>query len=578
MKAVISAAAFAGWAFAAAAGMEHYAVEALNSVRYLPDTLPAGGVKGGEVRFLAAKGEYESASFVLASDRDVTGATLAWGDLAAKDGAVIPSSALDVKIVKCWWQQGTAWGGFHADMLRRVLTPELLLHDETLVRVDDASKDNYVRCHYQDGSQGYYWLTYLPMDCRMNGGYYGFRNRWVRDAETLQPFELENGRFKQFWLTLRVPEDAKPGLYHGRATAMAAGVAHAVPLTVRVLPFALPKPGVFRDPDREFIVSMYMGNEASVLDPKVAANCARHNLLNPFLGDDLGDDDVKRLYANIEKFGLNTQFLFAHLPAVFHTMSDPAVPSDADWARYENSLRRLSNGAARVKARFGEQATPFAYGHDEGNAATVRAERAVWRNVHALGARTIVATKLRKFILFTLDAACIPSQPSESRKQWVDTLHESNPDMLVAWYADPHAGPENPDLARRQYGWQSWRNNYDMVCQYAMFRRGWAEFNRPYENDLRSLSMTYLGDGELLDTLQWEGFREGIDDIRYATLLKKLAGEARQSQEVTVQYAGRAALTWLAQVPWEQSSLKVLRLETIEKIFSLMKLLGKETL
>lgn len=578
MKAAISAMTIIGWALAAVAGVEHYAVEAMNSVRYLPDTPPEGGVKGGEVRFLAAKGEYESASFVLSSDRDVAAATLVWGDLTEKGGARIPASALDVKVVKCWWQQGTAWGGFHADMLRRILTPELLLHDETLVRVDEASKDNYVRCRYQDGSQGYYWLTYLPMDCRMNSGYYGFRNSWVRDAETLQPFSLENGRFKQFWLTLGVPKDAKPGIYRGQATVAADGVAHGVPLTVRILPFALPKPGVFRDPNREFIVSMYMGDEATVLDPKVAENCVRHNLLNPFLGDGLGEEDIKKLYSVIEKFGLNTQFLFAHLPAVFHTMSDPAVPSDADWTRYVNCLRQLSNGVAHVKARFGEQATPFAYGYDEGDAATVLAERAVWRNAHALGARTIVATKMRKFILFGLDAACIPGQPSESRKQWVDTFHASNPDMLIAWYADPHAGPENPDLARRQYGWQSWRNNYDMVCQYTLFRRGWAEFNRPYENDLRSLSMAYAGDGELLDTLQWEGFREGIDDIRYATLLKQLAGEARQSKDVNVQYAGRAALTWLAQVPWEQSSLKALRLETIGKILSLMRLLGKEAL
>ena len=560
------------------ASLSWWAVEPMSPKMRLPDAEPADGVKEGEVQVLAAKGEYESGSVVLRSDADLKAVTLAWGDLTGPGGAKIPASALDAKVVVCWYQQGTAWYGFHADMTRRVLTPELLVHDEKLVKVDHQTRDNYVRTDHADGTTDWYWTTYLPLDCDLQGGYYAFLSQWVHDAETLQPFDLEAGKCKQLWITVAVPKDAKPGLYRGEVKVKSKSekgksvdVLASVPIAVRVLPFELPKPGTFRDADRRFWVSMYMGPDVRVSKgEKIAADLVRHNLTSPFLETCASDEQAKQLYDRMEKVGMDTEMLFSHLPGCYHTMSDPAVPEDADWDRYCNFRRQLSNAVARVRARFGEKAVPFAYGYDEAGAAKVRAERASWRNVHELGGRTIVATRMRNYILFGLDAACIPEQPAPMRKAWVDTLHESNPEMLVGWYSDPHSGPENPELARRQYGWACWRNNYDMVCQYVMFVRGWAEFNRPYENDLRSLTMAYAGDGQLIDTLQFEGFREAIDDIRYSTLLKKLAIKAAESKDVNVKYLGRAALSWQAQVPFETTSLTALRYETVDKILKLL--------
>ena len=561
---------------AAAPQIDFWAVEAISPKRRLPTAAPEDGVKGGELRVIAAQGEYEAASFVLSSNEDIADATLSLGDFVRVGGAKIPASEADVKIVKCWYQSGTAWHGFHSDMTRRILTPELLLHDETLVKVDDATGDDFVRCDYADGSRGYYWTTYLPVDCKYQGGYYGFRNAWVHDAETLQPFALEKNRFKQFWITLHVPENTPEGLYRGTATVNAGGAKTQIPVVVKVLPFALPEPAVFRDPNRKFYASMYVGEGGVDCGEKTAANLARHNLLNPFLGSPADDAKAKALYDRLEKYGFGTDMLFSHLPGSHYTMSAQPSETDASFDEFNNFLADLSNAVRRVRERYGEKAIPFSYGIDEGNAAKVRAQRAAWKAVQALGGRTIVATKMRDFILFNLDAANIPEVPSPMRREWNDKLHASNPDMLVGWYADPHSGPENPDMARRQYGWMTWRNNYDMVCQYTMFVRGWAEFNRPYENDLRSLSFAYAQDGDLIDTLQWEGFREAIDDIRYGTLLSRLADEARVSKDVDVMYAGRAAKTWLAQVPYQESSLKTLRLEMIGKITNLRVLLKKE--
>ena len=560
------------------ATLSWWVVEPMSPKMRLPDAEPADGVKGGEVQVLAAQGEYESGSFVLRSGADQKGVTLSWGDLTGPGGAKIPASAVDAKVVVCWYQQGTAWYGFHSDMTRRILTPELLVHDEKLVKVDHRTQDNYVRTDHADGTTDWYWTTYLPLDCDLQGGYYAFLAKWVHDAETLQPFDLEAGKCKQLWLTVGVPKGAKPGLYKG-SLGLKTGdgrqeVLGTIPLVVRVLPFELPKPATFRDVGREFRVSMYWGRELSIRNDRVASDCARHNLTNPFIPQAGDVESAKSLYDALERNGLDTSMLLSHLPGAYYTMSDPPAPDDDRWDEYCGFRRTLSNAVARVRARFGEKTIPFAYGFDEAGAAKVRAERAAWSDVHALGGRTIVSTHMRNFILYGLDAACIPEQPAPMRKAFADTLHESNPEMMIGWYADPHSGPENPDLTRRQYGWQSWRNNYDMVCQYVMFVRGWAEFNRPYENDLRSLTFAYAGDRQLIDTLQFEGFREAIDDIRYSTLLKRLATDAAKSKDVDTMYLGRAALTWQAQVPYETSSLKSLRYETIDKILKILEKKG----
>lgn len=50
------------------------------------------------------------------------------------------ASAVDIKIVKTWYQAGTACFDCLADSNRRELVPELLLNDETLVKVDEEKK------------------------------------------------------------------------------------------------------------------------------------------------------------------------------------------------------------------------------------------------------------------------------------------------------------------------------------------------------------------------------------------------------------------------------------------------------
>jgi hypothetical protein len=71
--------------------------------------------------------------------------------------------------------------------------------------------------------------------------------------------------------------------------------------------------------------------------------------------------------------------------------------------------------------------------------------------------------------------------------------------------------------------------------------------------------------------LQFEGKREGIDDIRYATLLRSLAKQAAASRDYKVANRGRIALQFLADVNSTADDLGTVRLGMIHHILDLQK-------
>ena len=73
----------------------------------------------------------------------------------------------------------------------------------------------------------------------------------------------------------------------------------------------------------------------------------------------------------------------------------------------------------------------------------------------------------------------------------------------------------------------------------------------------------------VIDTLAWEGFREGLDDIRYATLLQQLAHPLVKAPVVQARYAAKKALQLLADMNTDAFDLTTARLEMIRHIVAL---------
>ena len=195
---------------AVAQNMEYSVVPAMSSVKHLPDTEPTDGIKSGTVGIIAAKGEFESASFLLKSERAVKQVILTPTDLKNTAGDTIPASALDLKVLKVWYQAGTGWHSYFADVTGRTQVPELLLNDETLIKVDHATKDNYLRVINAQGRAEYGWISnYAEIDVPLD-----LWKDTVADAATFQPISLDAGMWKQIWVTLEAPKAAE-GLYKG---------------------------------------------------------------------------------------------------------------------------------------------------------------------------------------------------------------------------------------------------------------------------------------------------------------------------------------------------------------------------
>ena len=208
-----------------------WAVPAMSEEQRLPDTVPTDGEKGGTVRIVAAKGEYEPGSFVVRSDRDLGKVKLELGEFWREEGrgkrdegrVIFPKENIDLKVIKVWYQNKNGWFTYFADTGFK-LCPELLLNDEDLIRVDTEKEANYARLTEKDGRTHEFWLNPpRQMNRRFFGYYIGSQafqpmRENFRDAETLQPVTLAKGVSKQFFLTVHVTKDILAGTYRGKVS------------------------------------------------------------------------------------------------------------------------------------------------------------------------------------------------------------------------------------------------------------------------------------------------------------------------------------------------------------------------
>ena len=438
----------------------------------------------------ACRGEFESVPVTVLALTDVAGLTVTVSDLRGRAGTM-PASAVDVRVVKAWWQAGyEVW-----DLTHRRLVPELLLKDDALVRVDLDKQANYLR-----DQTGRYRLCSGATSDNLAGVL-------PRDAETLQPIDLRKGEQRTFWLTVRVPEQANAGPYRGAVAFSCAGRAKRLPLRVNVRAFDLA-------PSR-LIYSLYYrahltsGPPVCNSDDKTGeqyavevADMRDHGVLYP--ANYQGLDGLERA------LGIRTAL---GLPAGrFYTLGCNPGSTPEDLGRIAAWMDVLRPwGYSEV----------YFYGEDEAMGEALRAQKAAWKATQEAGARTFVAGYAGTFEAMggLLNCAVYFGRPTEQEAaKW----HGVGSTVLS--YANPQVGVEDPLVYRRNYGLALWRAGFDGAMDYAYqhaFHAVWNDFDDP---DYRDHVFAYPTANGVVGTLQWEGFREGVDDVRYiATLQAEVA-------------------------------------------------------
>ena len=466
------------------------------------------------------KGEYEPFSLLLQAKAQVNNIKVNWGSLSGSSGT-LPSSVLDVFIAKVWYQNGESLVGTDG----KCLTQELLIKNDALIKIDESTKSNYIQVTRNDGTKYYQIISNtnsnIPNYVKIN------------DSDVLLPFSMSANHNKQLWITLHVPDGTQSGKYSGTITisADAIGTISVVPITIEVLPFNL-------DASRLTYGLYYHGyvNDWSWQDDPYSSfgknskqvlieltDMKEHGVLYPTVNQSLSNLGLDLALRN--QIGLPKDKLFAQTLSTGNPSGTSAL----------NELKSSVNSWKSKIAQYG-YSNLYAYGLDEATGDRLLSERPAWQAVHEAGAKVFASGYYDHYdkVGDLLDLGVIQPDP---RKEQADLYHSKG--HLIFNYSNPMVGEENPEVYRRNFGIYLWQSGYDGEMDYAYqrgFRCIWNDFDiedhqpHPY----RDHCFTYPVSDGIISTIQWEGFREGVDDVRYlSTLLNKMAALKAKGADVS---------------------------------------------
>lgn len=508
----------------------HSVHPAIRDQQILPWTVPDPAEIGGGISLVACRGESESACLGLFAAKNLERVQLEFSELRSSDGGVLAASVTDPYHVICWYQNGV--GTIHAGATSFIA--ELLMKDPTLVTVDFAARRNLLR------------FDPIPTD-----------------AVTLQPIDIPAFESRQVWITYRVPADAKPGQYAGKITIRdKAGVCAAVPVSLRV-----PRWDLARSP---MLHGLYYGRRLPKLET-VEQEQAFLKVLEEEIRDQVEHGcNVVATYVHTSRLPSDPSPLATaqRISDIMRKCGATGTPyfSVIDFVGSQSGAEQLAAVTKRARelgewaARNGHTAYCF-QGRDEASGDALRSQRPAWEAARAGGGKMWVACSANYFpdMGDILDFPVVSGTliPSLARQ-----VHANG--FKILSYGNPQAGVERPEVYRRNYGLALRAAGYDGAIDYEYRtideKSAWDDFDHHHYRDH---NFAYPAVGKPIDTIQFEGWREGVDDLRYAATLelaiRAATGEGRQVA------SAQQAQAWLGGLSGKED-LEAVRMEMIRRI------------
>jgi len=532
----------------------------------VPGTVLLPGRLADEISIRACPGEYEPASFVVRALAEIKALKVEAGELSGPAGR-IGVSAIDVKVVKCWYQDEPGWG--------RALLPELLLNDEDLVRVDHEKKISRIRFNLPQGPKHLCaddpeWPKTVDRKTQTPV--------WVsNDSDVLLPVDVPANENKQFWVTVRVPDDAKAGEYTGkiRLSAQGKGLGE-IALRVTVLPIRLSPPcyetSVFVHGGENTIESRYR-NELK--------NQVAHGITAPMHffedvsrpGDHLGQ--LESTLKIRKEIGVPAGILIGNYHVVYGGLA--GGKSHKGLIRIEITDKMKAAFLERFQKYLGimkSYGIKDVYFHlaDERDAKELEAWLPVFAVVHQAGGKVITCLQIgHSFEMVGGITDIFFCENGISRRE-ADKWHSKGSKIWPIW--NPRGGAEDPDLNRRNHGLLVWKTRCDGVTEYLYsLEQAWRE--------AASTTVAAAGDGihsmvyrttdGVVDTIQWEGYREGVDDVRYVTTLEQAIERARRSGDKAKVALAEEAQRYLDEVDVRYGDLDEIRSRVVKYILAVQR-------
>ena len=582
-------------ALLASAALSLWWVDPYGDKPYMPDEPPDGGVETNVLSCAAAQGEIESLSFCVKPVRDMRKVGFTPSDLTGPGGAVIPASCADFALVKVWYRADTRWwNSWQGNIWAPTLIPNLIIHDDDLVHVVESEEATnrtvLVRISYPEG------VEYVDM--RKHGGKGSAFNHSLHpviDAPSFVPFDLKKDRFQQYWLTWKVPSDAKPGLYKGSLAVSEDGAHLAdIPLELEVYPFTLPSARTHYDTSQPY-VSMWMGvpnlwkllkdaKRLDVAERKARAiyrSCAEHNANcqgpGGFTEDSTDDFSVRSLVMMLQEgmtcdmFVNDSAFQSPFLVAMLFDYEAPEDNPQKFIAATNMFARRVAVTASVMDRYLGHRNCYF-HSLDECGTHFNRLSYPFWGMLHAAGFKVWTDSGDARDVSWSVDMNDLPADGRHER-QW--EWHKAGAKTVT--YAGPFTGPIDPDIWRRSKGVRYYYADMDGLHEYCFdtAENAWNDFSpRSEYSQFQFVYLTYDG---LITTLPWEAVREALDDVRYLSLLRLRAEAAMRSPDESVRALGRRHFVWMDSLDPELIvDLFAFRRELARRIIELMAVVGPE--
>lgn len=510
------------------------------------------------IEVTAARGEVEPGSVLVRSRKALKGLCPSVGTLVSESGATLPPETVDFRglVVTV---NAAVLPRVHA---ARMLKPNFLLHDVGMVRTDLERMRTYLRLETEKGSEwrdisddpGIDYIDYQWHKKHNWSNMFVSAAEWpIRDAKAIRPFDLPANFLQQYWLTVRVPTDAKPGVYRADIAFRTADgkTADKVPFALTVLPFALPDPKTAFDLSKTYHTVLYYRLE----DPDVT-NTLSAGSISP---RGRNERQIRADLENIRDHGIEAPTVAFHLPlpcwkpqrggyAYFPTAEERAVtvkvlkmmkaagfPMKPIYVTngcnfgfrhgYEEEKHRalLERMVEESRSLFIEALGHFDvqfYGMDEARGKDIEGQHAYWALQRKLGAKlyTTCWSKDVAAIAGHVDTVVPSSMPF---REVADIAHAKGSDILN--YASPQSGfHETACEYRRGYGFGIYCCNYDGFSVYCWNETGGVPWNAYHYRSGQAYVFAYQTADGVVDTPSWEGIREAVDDVRYATALRQL--------------------------------------------------------
>ncbi len=464
----------------------------------LPDAPALEAQKLDRLELTACAGEFEPATFVLHALREVA-VELRPGDLASDGGRRIAAASLDLRFVHVWRQRKPEGPGEY-------LVPELLL------KRDPGELKGII-------SQ--------PL---------------TPEAHTRVPA----GTARQFWVTVRVPENARPGVYAGRLSLIVEGAAHEVPCRLRVLPLRLPP-----DP---FVHGIYFHGSSMGLGWYGEKTMSREAFLTR----------AREQLADLRAHGINATETYA--PVAITTKGDGYL-FDLANLRQAMKLHQEAGLTRWIVASLGYSALDGQQLHPRLGPAFYRAFTALVAAVEKLRREENLPPLLHYGVDEPMRKTAEEAMkyygfadPIEVCRQWFGAIRAGGGYSTAAVYRSEVGGwavlgplcdvpifslgsvypsatrdAVAAEVTQRRsreawYYWQCWTENpmeNRLLAGLYLCKSGltgvmpWAYMaynGDPYQDDdegAKDMCVAYPSQEGPIPTLAWEAFREGVDDCRY---------------------------------------------------------------